>query len=235
MNLKEVMSELESYGDKAIKNIFLKHEISEPLFGVRVQDMKKIVKKIKKDHQLSMDLFTTGNYDAQYLAGLIADEKQISENDLQLGVEAATNYSASQYPVAWVAAESNHGYKLGLEWIESDDELIATAGWCTLAALTSITPDAELDTDKFSSLLDRIENDIHTSQNRVRYNMNGFVIAVGYYIKSLTEKAQQVASNIGKVHVTMGETACKVPLAKDYIQKGIDKGKIGKKRKMARC
>ncbi|MBT6764999.1 MAG: DNA alkylation repair protein, partial [Prolixibacteraceae bacterium] len=65
--------------------------------------------------------------------------------------------------------------------------------------------------------------------------MNGFVISVGTYIKELTAKTQEVALKIGKVNVNMGGTACKVPLAKDYIEKSIDKGKVGKKRKTARC
>lgn len=65
--------------------------------------------------------------------------------------------------------------------------------------------------------------------------MNGFVIAVGTYIKSLTEKSKEVANKIGEVSVDVGGTACKVPRASEYINKVIDKGRIGKKRKTARC
>ena len=43
--------------------------------------------------------------------------------------------------------------------------------------------------------------------------MNGFVIAVGVYISELTEKALRIAEKVGKVHVDMGGTACKVPSA----------------------
>jgi hypothetical protein len=39
----------------------------------------------------------------------------------------------------------------------------------------------------------------------------------------------------GLVEVDMGNTACKVPFAPDYIQKVKDRGTIGKKRKSARC
>ena len=65
--------------------------------------------------------------------------------------------------------------------------------------------------------------------------MNGFVIAIGTFIESLTEKAIGIAEQIGKIEVEMGNTSCKVPFAKDYIQKTIDKDKIGKKRKPSRC
>jgi hypothetical protein len=87
----------------------------------------------------------------------------------------------------------------------------------------------------YTKLLETVEKDIHEAQNRIRYAMNGFVISVGTYVKSLTQKSKDVAKKIGKVTVDVGGTACKVPLANDYINKAIDKGQIGKKRKTARC
>ena len=62
-----------------------------------------------------------------------------------------------------------------------------------------------------------------------------FVIAVGSYVKSLTELALQTATKIGPVTVDMGNTACKVPSAVEYIQKVQKRGAIGKKRKSAKC
>jgi hypothetical protein len=141
----------------------------------------------------------------------------------------------SEYTVPWVASESSFGWELGLEWIDSDEEHIASAGWSTLSSIASLKPDNELDTDAYSKLLDRVEENIHKSQNRVRYTMNGFVIAVGSYIDALTDKATKVAKKIGKVNVDVGGTSCKVPLADAYIKKVVDKGKVGNKRKTARC
>ena len=65
--------------------------------------------------------------------------------------------------------------------------------------------------------------------------MNGFVISVGTYVKPLLKDAKRVAKAIGKVEVDMGDTACRVPLATDYIKKVEGMGRIGKKRKTARC
>jgi len=65
--------------------------------------------------------------------------------------------------------------------------------------------------------------------------MNGFVIAVGSWVKALTAEAQITGHAISKIKVDMGNTACKVPFAPDYIQKVIDRGTPGKKKKMARC
>ena len=74
MTVKEIMAELEAKGNDGVKKIFLKHGIKEPLFGVKIEYLKVIQKKVKKDYQLAKDLYATGNADAMYLAGLIADE-----------------------------------------------------------------------------------------------------------------------------------------------------------------
>jgi hypothetical protein len=170
-----------------------------------------------------------------YLAGLIADENLITREELKNWAKGAYWYMLSEYTVPWLAAESQYGWELALEWIESTEEGIASAGWSTLSNHVSLRSDEELDLDKLSVLLDHVSGIIHQSQNRVRYTMNGFVIAVGSYVKELTDKANEVATSIGKVSVNMGGTSCKVPLATAYIKKMEDKGYIGKKRKSARC
>lgn len=235
MTTEEILKEMEGYGDEGTKNIFLKHGAREPFFGVKVQDLKKIHKKIKTDHELSLELYATGNSDAMYLAGLIADEDKISKTDLIKWADEAYWYMISEYTVPWIVVDSGHGIELGLAWIESKEERLASAGWATLACAAGRLPDEELDIPMYSQLLDRVEKNVHKAQNRVRFTMNGFVIAVGGAIKELTKKASKVGESIGKVSVDMGGTACKVPLATEYIQKIIDRGSHGKKRKTARC
>jgi 3-methyladenine DNA glycosylase AlkD len=69
MTKAEVMKELQSLGSEATKAILSKHGAREPFFGVKVEDLKKVMKKIKNDQQLAMELYETGNSDAMYLAG----------------------------------------------------------------------------------------------------------------------------------------------------------------------
>ncbi|MEM9391852.1 MAG: DNA alkylation repair protein [Bacteroidota bacterium] len=235
MTVKEILNQLEQYGDERTKNTLMNHGAKEPFFGVKVADLKKILKQTKKNHELSLELYNTGNSDAMYLAGLMADENQITKEQLTDWVQKAYWSYLSEYAVPWVASETEFGFELGLDWINSQDEGIAAAGWSTLASYASVNEDENLDIAKYSNLLDRVAKDIHNSQNRVKYTMNGFVIAIGTYIRDLTQKATEIAEQIGAVEVDMNGTACKVPLAKDYIQKVVDKQRVGKKRKTARC
>lgn len=236
MTKKEVLAALESYGDPQTKKTFLRHGAKEPLFGVKVGDLKKLLKKTKKkNHELSLKLYNTGNSDAMYLAGLIADENKITKSQLNNWVKNAYWYYLSEYAVPWVASETPYGFEIGLEWIENSNPDIQCAGWSTLSNFASIHPDEDLDIEKYSKLLDRISEEIHTGPARVPYCMNAFIIALGSYVEPLSQKARNIAKSVGKVTVDMGDTACKVPLATAYIQKVIDRGTLGKKRKQARC
>lgn len=231
----QIMKELARLGTDAYKRMMLKHGSQEPLFGVKVEDLKKIQKKIKKDYELALALFDTGNADAMYLAGLIADETRMTKKDLNRWVEKARSTMITEYAVPWVAGESPFGFELGKTWIDSDQEHIATAGWSTLSSLVAVRPDDELDLKALEKLLARVAKSIHKAPNRVRYTMNGFIVAVGCFVAPLTAKAVATARQIGPVTVDMGDTACKVPSALDYIAKRTKAGKLGHKRATARC
>ncbi|KIL52020.1 DNA alkylation repair protein [Jeotgalibacillus soli] len=235
MELQTLMSELEALGTEQTRKTFYRHGAKDPFFGVKVRDLKKFVKHVKKDHELSLALYATGNSDAMYLAGLAVDPKKISKETLREWARGAYWYMLAECTVAWVAAESPYAGELAREWMASEEELITVAGWSTYASYLSITPDEELDLDEIRNLLANVETSIHASPNRVRYNMNAFVIAVASYVAPLTEKAKKVADTIGKVHVDVGNTACKVPLATEYIGKVEARNKIGAKRKTCRC
>ena len=99
----------------------------------------------------------------------------------------------------------------------------------------TVTPDAKLDLKEIEGLLDQIEKTIDSAQNRVKYTMNGFVIAVGSYVKPLSKRAKATAKKLGKVEVDMHGTSCKVPVALDTIGKVEAAGRAGKKRKTIRC
>ncbi len=235
MTAQEIVGELRSLGSEASKRVFLKHGAREPFFGVKIEDLKKIQKRIKIDHALALELYETGVSDAMYLAGLIADDSRMTKKDLRRWAEKAYWPMLSEYTVPWVAAGSKHGRELALGWIESPKEHLAAAGWATLGGLVATRDDEELDLDELAGLVERVRKTIHAQPNRVRYVMNGFVIAVGSYVKGMTDLALRAAKQTGPVSVDMGGTACKVPSAAEYIEKVRQRGAVGKKRKSAKC
>jgi 3-methyladenine DNA glycosylase AlkD len=235
MTLEETMKELAAKGSESTKKTWLRHGACEPIFGVKIGDMKPIHKKIKGDHELALKLYATGNGDAMYLAGMVADGSKMTRAQLDRWAKEATWGMISGTTVPWVTAEHEDGVEIALKWIDSPKEHIAVAGWSTLAAIVATRPDDQLPAKQITSLLDRVVKTIKTSANRVRYAMNGFVISCGTYVAPLAEKAIDAARAMGRVDVDMGDTSCEVPDAESYIIKSRRGAPIAPKRKTVRC
>src|SRR5687767_16011235 len=128
MNAKKILEEIKPLGSESYKKmLFNNYGVKEPCFGVKIGDLKKIQKRIKKDYQLALDLFDTGNYDAMYLAGLIADDAKMTKKDLNRWVEKAGDGPLCGSTVPWVAAGSPHGYQVAMAWLDSKKEYVAAA------------------------------------------------------------------------------------------------------------
>ena len=234
MTAAEVIAELKKLGTAQTRKMWLTHGAQEPCLGVKVEDMKKIQKRVKMDYQLALDLYDTGIADAMYLAGLIADDAKMTKKDLQKWLDNATWGMVAEWTVPWVASAGPHGRELALKWMQSKDESVASAGWQTYSSMVAIKEDADLDLAEIKGLLARVAKSIHQQPNRVKYVMNSFVIAVACFVKPLHKLAVATANGIGKVAVDL-VGACKISFAPDHIKKFEARSAIGKKRKSPKC
>jgi 3-methyladenine DNA glycosylase AlkD len=232
-----IMAELKKKGSEKTRKIYARHGMAiERMFGVSIGDLKVIAKPIKGQQALACELYETGNLDAMYLAGLVADGSQMTRKQLNAWAEAAVNLPMiSEYAIPWVTIESPDARNLAIQWIKSKKEHVASSGWCTYAGLVTTKADEALDLAEIEGLLSTVVNGIHGAKNRVRYTMNGFVIAVGTYVKPLLKQAKTSAREIGAVSVDVGDTTCNIPLATAYIEKIEVSGRVGRKRKTIRC
>lgn len=235
--VQSVMDELRACGKESHLKTYIRHGIpAERTFGVPNPDLKSIAKSIKGQQELALQLFSTGNMDAMYLAGIVVDGAKMTRDQLQTWVKGSHDIvTIANFPVAWAAIENSEGWKLALEWVKSDDAMTQCSGWSTLSGIVTVTADDQLDLDKLSELLDLVQRNIHGAQNGPKSTMNTFVITVGCYVLPLHLKANEVAMAISVVTVDYGDTDCKTKLASDAIAKFESSGKLGMKRITVRC
>jgi 3-methyladenine DNA glycosylase AlkD len=235
MTVDQVVAELKSLGNAGTLATYRRHGAAGDMFGVKIGDLKTVLKKIKGDQKLALALWETGNGDAMYLAGLAADGRLMTRKQLDGWARTAWWEMLSGYSVPGVAAENEVACSLAMKWLKMKDPKRACAGWSTYSAVIAIRPDDELDLDEIKGLLEKVEAEIDTALNRVKYCMNGFVISVGSYVKPLLKAVKASAKRIGVVEVDMGDTACQTPSATDMIAKIESMGRVGKKHKTAKC
>src|SRR4051794_28043566 len=99
MTVDEILAQLESLGDDARRAHNTKAGAPDNQFGVKLGDVRAMVKKIESEHGLALKLWDTGNVEAQLLATLIikpkslsADERERSDRvgDLERGFSSPT-------------------------------------------------------------------------------------------------------------------------------------------------
>ncbi|EFU42340.1 hypothetical protein PVOR_08670 [Paenibacillus vortex V453] len=235
MNVESVMLELEGLGKERLKKMYLSNGAYEPLFGVATGAMKPMAKTIKINQPLAEQLYATGNYDAMYFAGIIADPQAMTAADFDRWMDAAYFYMLSDYVVAVTLAETNIAQEVADQWIASGEELRMSAGWSCYCWLLGSRPDREFPEGKISDMLELVQKTIHDSPDRTKSAMNTFIYTVAISYLPLHDKAVKIAEAIGPVEINRDKGKSKFLHASENIRKEVERGKLGFKRKYVRC
>ena len=218
MDYKETMQVLEEKGTAQNRKVYTRHGVGNNMYGVSFGNLKELKKRIKKDHKLALQLWASGNHDARNFATMIADPKKVDEDLLDAWVQDLDNYVITDSFVG-LAVKTDFAQAKAIEWIISDGEYIARAGWHLLASL--VQKDDDLPDSFFKPYLQTIAEQIHQKPNRTREGMNNALIAIGIRNDALMNEALYVANKIGEVDVDHGATNCKTPFAPDYIERSV--------------
>ncbi|MGG3915470.1 DNA alkylation repair protein [Rossellomorea vietnamensis] len=235
MDSQTVMEELEALGKERSKKMYISNGAHEPVFGVATGAMKPIARKIKKDQALAEELYATGNYDAMYFAGVIADPKAMTEADFERWIEGAYFYMLSDYVVAVTLAEADIAQDVADKWIASGEELKMSAGWSCYCWLLGNRKDEEFSETKLAGMLEKVKETIHDAPERTKSAMSNFITTVGVSYVPLHEAALETAKEIGPVEMVREGKKNSVLKSADDILKQVEKGRIGFKRRYVRC
>jgi hypothetical protein len=232
MRQAEVMRELEALSSERAKKRYISQGATEPLFGVATGAMKPLFKQVKQDQALAEQLYATGNYDAMYFAGMIADPNGMTEADYDRWMLSAYFYMLSDYVVAVTLSESDIAQAVADRWILNEHELYRSAGWSCYQWLLGWRPDDDFDVDKVRRLLSYAADVARGETEHVKGTISGFVAAVGVSYLPLHEEALAVAGSMDGA----GEAgSCAFPHALSTIEKAKAKGRLGFKRRAVRC
>jgi 3-methyladenine DNA glycosylase AlkD len=235
MDLETVMNELEGLGKERLKKMYISNGAHEPLFGVATGEMKPMSKVIKKNQPLAEELYATGNYDAMYFAGVIADPEAMTAADFERWIDGAYFYMLSDYVVAVTLAETDIAQDVADQWIVSGEELKMSAGWSCYCWLLGSRRDSEFSESEIAAMLETVEKTIHDCPERTKYAMNNFIFTVATSFWPLHDKAVETAKAVGLVEVQKDKKKSKWLNASENIEKAINRGQIRFKRKYVRC
>jgi 3-methyladenine DNA glycosylase AlkD len=216
LTLAEVLRLLEQAGSAQTRKTYARHGANENMFGVSFATLGALRKKIGVDHELAMQLWDTGNFDARNLAFKIVDPARMTPPDLDRWARDTIVRMCAGY-ISMLAAEGPHALAMAKRWLAAKDEHLRCAGWGLvgqLAAREPALPDAWL-----AEHVAQIERTLQSAPNWERYAMNGALIAIGGRSAALHKATLAAARRIGKVEVDHGDTSCKTPEVAAYLAK----------------
>lgn len=219
MTIEEIFALLKSQGDVARRAHNTKAGAPDNQFGVKLGDLRAIAKKIKTDHPLALQLWDTGNVEAQLLATLVIKPSALSAGELDKLTRSTTCAQVADWLNAYVVAQHPEKESLRQKWMTAKDRWAARAGWNLTASRVNKGDAADLD---LAALLDRIEKEMPQAKPEVQWTMNNTLAAIGIHHPKLRKRAVAIGEKIGLYSdwpVSKGCTPPYVPIWVDFMVK----------------
>jgi hypothetical protein len=80
------MSELEGYASEQTATIYSHRQPTARLLGVKFGDMAKVIKKIRRNSALAVELWNTGIFEARHIACNVIDPPDVTEAQVDVWV-----------------------------------------------------------------------------------------------------------------------------------------------------
>lgn len=186
----------------------------------KLGDLRKIAKEIKKDHELAMELWSTGRFLPRQLAILIMDHKLLSQDLIKkLDNDMQTHPSDERNQLMdWLMANQltkNKGtVALIQSWGNSSSSLQRRTYWYYQARLrwTGQTPP-----ENTSDLLSAIETNIATEVPEVQWAMNFTAAWIGVYEKQYRKRCIALGEKTGLYKGEMVSKGCTPNYLPEFI------------------
>jgi 3-methyladenine DNA glycosylase AlkD len=168
----EVMAELAALEDPKARAVNEKHGDDH---GVNLSKLRAVAKRLKTQHELSRELWSTGDTAARLLALLVSRPKSFELSELDAMLREARVPKVHDWLINYVVKKSPHAEELRVAWFDDPDPVVASAGW----ALTSERVVKDPDGLDLSRLLDIIEADMKDAPDRLQWAMNTCLAQIG--------------------------------------------------------
>ena len=192
MSVKKILAELESLRSEMIHKHKKKRGADEKQLGVKSGDIRKIAKRLKKDHALALELWDTEILDERMLAVLIMDPKELSASEVNKLVRSCKYEGVADWLRNYVVQKHPDREALRVKWMPAKQPMAARAGWGLTWDRIAKLPDG-LDLE---ALLDRIETEMGEAPELIKWYMNFCLAEIGINVPADRERALAIGEKL---------------------------------------
>ncbi|MCE7070908.1 DNA alkylation repair protein [Dyadobacter sp. CY327] len=188
--------------------------------NTKLGDLRKIAKDIKKDHELALELWSTGRFFPRQLAILIMDNKRISKeliNELDRDMQTHPSIERNQL-IDWLMAnqllKDKNIAALIESWENRPSALQRRVFWYHQARLRWM---GQMPPNNTAELLAKIETNIAKEEPEVQWAMNFTAGWIGIFEKQYRDRCIAIGENTGLYKGEMVSKGCTPDYLPEFI------------------
>jgi len=170
---------------------------SPKAFGVSSSNMKIIVKKIGRNHQLAQQLWEMDMLETRGIACVIDDPRMVTEEQMEKWVKDFDSWAICDGCCLYLFRKTQFAYQKCFEWSKRKEEYVKRAGFVMMAVLS--VHDKKAADEKFEQFFPIIKREATDERNFVKKGINWALRAIGKRNLNLNKKAIEVAKDIKKI------------------------------------
>lgn len=194
-------------------------------FGVGLTVLRKLAKKIGRNHKLALQLWTSDFYDAKIISLLIDDPKKISREQVEEQVEEMNQGHLAHVFSTCNATLSKTPFArdLAVDWMKSESNIRKSCGYGLLYEFSKSKKKYAPDNEFFLSWLKQIKIHFQHEQLSVQSAMGCAVLGIGKRNAILHAPALELAKQLGPIQFeSSGDSCAPLDLVKhltsDYLR-----------------
>ena len=208
-NIKDVMRALAALEDRKMREA---NERRGDDHGVNLTRLRALAKQVKTQHELALQLWSTGNTAARLLATLVCKPKAFSAAELDAMIRDIRSPKLLDWFIVNVVKPGRHAEELRLGWKDGGD-LMGRAGW----SLTTERVVKKADGLDLDALLDQIEKEMKRAPAQKQWAMNHCLAEIGIHHPKLRKRAIRIGERLKVLIDYPASPGCTSPYAPAWI------------------
>jgi len=171
--------------------------VAKIVYGVAKPKMDELARRIGRDHELALDLWSTGVHDARILAGMIDEPAKVTDEQMNRWMRDFDNWDVCDGTCCHLFVFAEPAWDRAIEWTKRTAEFEKRAGFALLAYLAY--RDKNASDALYKKLLPILLREAHDDRNFVRKAVNWALRNIGKRNLNLNRAAIQAAERMQRI------------------------------------
>ncbi len=167
---------------------------SKNVLGLCMADILAVAKRIGKDHEMALELWRTGIYEARVLAPLVDDPKKVTRAQMERWAKDFDSWAVCDNACMHLFDRTKYAWEVLPDWCRREEEFVRRAGFSTIASIS--IHDKKTEDAKFLLLFPLIREASTDERPMVRKAVNWALRQIGKRNIALNKAAIAEAKRI---------------------------------------